>query len=142
MSEVKVNIPDIGDVNVYISSANSIGVRGHLSLLWDGRLYSFDGRMGRHGDDFYLVSGATLSGQTGQKTPKRVDDPVSESVTAAVNAFLKEHPEYIAEAEEKFRIGEIKRLKDEMKRKVSYRTELEQGIEKLRSELRKYGEDA
>lgn len=139
---MKLDVFDIGTVELNFHSSTYIRVTGSLSLLWDGRLYSFDGAMAKHGKGFYLASGHTLTGQSGQKAPKKADDPISEAVSDAVNSYIADHPDVITEIEAGERERRIRNLKNDLKSMVTGIEKYQKNIQDIRAELRSLGEDA
>jgi hypothetical protein len=136
-----VQVGGIGEVSIAFTDASCVIVRSTLSLLHEGRLYSFDGRLGRHGDRWYLASGETITGKA-TKAPKKVSDPISEAVADAVNDYLHAHPEAIAQAEANDRERKIKKLKEDLRWAITRIEEKRNEEREIRQKLRDLGEEA
>lgn len=119
-STITIAVPDIGTIKVTLVSDTLMKISSNRGLLYGGQLYSLAATFGNHNEAWYPVSGLVLTGEASSKAPARVQNPVLDAISTAINAYLAAYPETIIQAREARRLRQIDSLQDNINRATEY----------------------
>ena len=92
---IKVKLGEHGEAQVSFVDDRTVSVQAMRTVLYDGMLYSVNGSLGQHGEDWYPVSGVVITGWKGDKVAKNVIDPITTLITGYVSEYLHDHPDVV-----------------------------------------------